>query len=189
MIDTLRERLGRYRIESSLRHPGDRAQAAVLIPVISVEEPEVVLTLRADALGSHGGEVAWPGGRRDDTDDSLLTTALRETSEEIGLPAEKVEVVGELRPFISKFGLHVTPFVGLVTEPVTLTPSPDELEDIFRVPLKYLLDDPRTETNVISRHGETHNVPVYHYAGFKIWGLTAMILREFLNHGLDAEID
>jgi 8-oxo-dGTP pyrophosphatase MutT (NUDIX family) len=166
----------------------EREKAAVLLPIVDHEEPELLLTLRASTLDAHAGEVAWPGGRHDPEDTDLLTTALRETHEEIGVPAPQIEVVGELRPFISKFGLLVTPFVGVVAASVELYPNADELEAVFSVPIHYLLDDPRTRTDVIERHGERHEVPVYHYEGYRIWGLTAMILREFMNEAVGAHI-
>lgn len=189
MIDEIRRRLAEYRtplLGEPYRAPRDRA--AVLLPIVTSEQPELLLTLRASTLEAHAGEVAWPGGRQDPEDSSLMVTALRETHEEIGVAPDRVEVVGELRPFISKFGLLVTPFVGLLEDPVDLLPNPDELAAVFSVPIEYLLGDPRTQTDVIERHGERHEVPVYHYDGYRIWGLTAMILREFLNEAVGASI-
>lgn len=189
MIDDIKERLGAYRAGPLTEpHKEARDQAAVLLPVVDGERPELILTLRSSQLDKHGGEVAWPGGRYDPEDGDLLTTALRETHEEIGIPPQQIEVVGELRPFISKFGLLVTPFVGLVQEPVDLIPNERELEAVFSVPIEYFIDDPRSQTDIIERHGERHVVPVYHYDGFKIWGLTAMILREFLHGALGPDI-
>jgi 8-oxo-dGTP pyrophosphatase MutT (NUDIX family) len=190
MIDEIKERLKSYRMpQLSLAHAVEREQAAVLLPIFTGQEPELLFTLRSAGLNAHGGEVAWPGGRRDPGDPDLLATALRESHEEIGVPPHQIEVVGQLRPFISKYGLLVTPFVGLMVEPVALVPNPDELEAVFSVPIRYFLEDPRSETNVIERHGEKHTVPVYHYDGYKIWGLTAMILREFLNEAAGAAIE
>ena len=133
--------------------------------------------------------MAWPGGKQDPEDDSLLTTALREAWEEIALPPQSCNVVAELRPFISKFGLMVTPYVGLIEEPVELSANPDEIEAIFTLPLSWLKDDPRTQADVVSRFGETHHVPVYHYDGFRIWGLTAMILWEFMVKGMAVDLN
>jgi 8-oxo-dGTP pyrophosphatase MutT (NUDIX family) len=163
--------------------------AAVLIPVTRSSNPAVILTLRADGLSSHGGEVALPGGKHDVEDESLLYTALREAEEEIGLQIDQVEIIGSLKPFISKHGLLVTPFIGLVPESVDLVANEEELADIFRVPLRFLSTDPRSSTNTIARHGQTFRVPTYHYDGYRIWGLTAMILVEFLNVALDAGIE
>ena len=188
MIDSLIQRLSDYSADALPEDHSHRQQAAVLIPVVTESEPMVVLTQRASSLGSHANEVAWPGGKQDPEDASLMTTALRESHEEIGLHPDHVRVVAELRPFVSKFGLLVTPFVGVVERSVELQANPDELDAIFRVPLSYFHGDPRSRTDVISRHGETHKVPAYIYDGFEIWGLTAMILREFLNAGLDSGI-
>jgi len=189
MIDLIKERLAVYEA-GPLAPPylEQREQAAVLVPVVAAQEPELILTLRPTAMNAHGGEVAWPGGRQDPGDRTLLYTARRETDEELGIAAHQIDIVGELRPFISKFGLLVTPFVGIVEEPVDLIPNPMEIEAVFSVPLSYLIDDPRSATDVIERHGERHDVPVYHFDGYKIWGLTAMILREFLNEAAGARI-
>jgi 8-oxo-dGTP pyrophosphatase MutT (NUDIX family) len=187
MLDKIRKNLERHQPLGDDSFQGQKA--AVLIPVTLSDNPLLILTLRATDLTSHGGEVALPGGKHDLEDATLLQTALRETEEEIDLHSWDVEVVGQLKPFISKHGLLVTPFVGLVPEDVKLTPNLHELETIFRVPLNYLLTDPRTSTNVISRHGMTLRVPTYHYEGHRIWGLTAMILVEFLNVALEAGIE
>lgn len=186
MLNEIREKLARHQPPAD--HSFQGQQAAVLIPITRSDKPVVILTLRATGLSSHAGEVALPGGKYDLEDATLLQTALRETEEEIGLASYDVDVVGNLKPFISKHGLQVTPFVGLVPETVKLTPNHHELETIFRVPIDYLLTDPRTSTNVISRHGMTLRAPTYYYEGHKIWGLTAMILVEFLNVALDAGI-
>lgn len=180
VTEELVNNLKNYKAGTLLPDEQERGRAAVLIPIINKPEPTLVLTQRAARMDSHAGEVAWPGGKQDPEDDSLATTALRESHEEIGLAPDKVEVVAELRPFISKYGLLVTPFVGLVQHPVRLTANPDELDSIFQVPLSWLKADPRTQTDIVSRFGETHQVPVYHFDGFRIWGLTAMILWEFM---------
>ncbi len=184
LTEALVNNLKNYKAGTLLPDEQARGRAAVLIPIINKPEPTLILTQRAARMDSHAGEVAWPGGKQDPEDDNLAETALRESHEEIGLPPDKVQVVAELRPFISKYGLLVTPFVGLVQHPVRLTANPDELDCIFQVPLSWLKSDPRTQTDIVSRFGETHKVPVYHFDGFRIWGLTAMILWEFMVEGM-----
>ena len=189
MIEDLKRRLKAYSTDVVVEGQRRREKAAVLLPILTQPEPALVLTQRSSDLDNHAGEVAWPGGKQDPDDDSLLTTALRETWEEIGLPPQRCNIIAELRPFISKFGLLVTPYVGLIEEPVELNANPDELEAIFKVPLSWLKDDPRTQTDIVSRYGETHRVPVYHYEGFRIWGLTAMILWEFMVKGMAVNLN
>jgi len=189
MIEDLKRRLKTYSTDVVVDGQRSREKAAVLLPVLTQPEPALVLTQRSSNLDNHAGEVAWPGGKQDPDDDSLLTTALRETWEEIGLLPQSCNIIAELRPFISKFGLLVTPYVGLIEEPVELNVNPDELEAIFKVPLSWLKDDPRTQTDIVSRYGETHRVPVYHYDGFRIWGLTAMILWEFMVKGMAVDLN
>ena len=193
MINDLRKRLKSYHTaDLPLSYRSDiadeRQQAAVLLPIVTREDACLLRTLRSMRLGSHAGEVAWPGGKQDKFDTSLQHTALRETAEEIGIAIDQVEILAELRPFISKFGLMVTPFVGLVASDVSLKLNTDEIDSVFYLPLKYLLNDPRTGTNIIERHGERRIVPEYRYQGFRIWGLTAMILTEFMIHGLGMHI-
>ena len=191
MIDNLRNRLKCYSYEpvSDDKDSDTRGQAAVLIPVTVSPDPGIILTVRHQHLNSHGGEVAWPGGKQDPGDLDLQYTALRESEEEIGLKPTDVEVLCQLRPFISKYGLLVTPYVGLVASQLELSANPDEIDAIFEVPLSYLEDDPRTDTNTIERHGEKHIIPEYHFQGHRIWGLTAMILHEFLRKGVGYDID
>ena len=188
MIEDIRQRLKDHQPLKAGREHLDRQRAAVLVPVIpDPDSPRVLLTERASSLGSHGGEVAFPGGKKDTSDLSLTDTALRETHEEIGLSPGEVEVIGELKPFVSKFGLLVTPYVGIVRPGISYRLNPHEIAAIFEVPVSYLLQDPRIRTDVISRHGQTHHVPAYEYEGHEIWGLTAMILLEFLSIGVHHE--
>jgi len=115
MLDELLRRMSNHQpasLETDRRFP----EAAVLLPITRSEAPELVLTLRAKGLSTHGGEVAFPGGRRDPEDPDLVFTALREAEEEIGLPPGLVEVIGPLSPLISLHGLKVTPFVGLIPD-------------------------------------------------------------------------
>ncbi len=111
MLDELLRRVVRHTPET-LDSDRQFPEAAVLVPITRSEQPEVILTLRASGLSTHGGEVAFPGGRRDPGDPDLIFTALREAEEEIGLPPGLVEVIGPLSPLISKHGIKVTPYVG-----------------------------------------------------------------------------
>ncbi len=164
-------------------------EAAVLMPVTRSEEPELVLTLRASGLSTHGGEVAFPGGRRDPEDLDLMHTALREADEEIGLPPGLVEVIGPLSTLVSRHGIKVTPYVGFVPDFVEYRPNDAEIAAVFSVPLQFFRQDPRETTHRIDYLGQSWYVPSYRFGEFKIWGLTAIMVVELVNLVFDAGID
>ncbi|HEX5844340.1 MAG TPA: CoA pyrophosphatase, partial [Pseudomonas sp.] len=180
MLDELLHRMRGYS-PHLLPTDNDYPQAAVLVPITRSDSPEVVLTLRASGLSTHGGEVAFPGGRRDPEDVDLIGTALREAEEEIGLPAGLVEVVGPLSALVSRHGIQVTPYVGLVPDFVEYRPNDGEIAAVFAVPLEFFREDPRETTHRIDYQGRSWYVPSYRYEDYKIWGLTAIMLVELVN--------
>lgn len=180
MFDDIREKLTEHTPVTLDSQHDSRDRAAVLVPLVVREEPAIVFTERAGSLANHGGEVSFPGGREDATDHSLAYTALRENEEELGIHPGGVELVGELRPFISKYGLLVTPFVGFLPEGTIYQPNPVEVASVFEVPISYFGQAEPARIDAIERHGESHRVLVYDFDGYEIWGLTAMILSEFL---------
>lgn len=115
-------------------------EAAVLLAVIQREEPMLLLTQRASHLASHSGQIAFPGGKVDASDTSPIGAALREAHEEVGLPPEEVEVLGCLPQYFTGSQFSVTPVLGLVRPGITLHPSPDEVADVFEVPLAFLMN-------------------------------------------------
>ncbi|MCV6625617.1 MAG: CoA pyrophosphatase [Cellvibrionaceae bacterium] len=165
-------------------------QAAVLLAVTDHPvEPEIVLTRRAEHMNSHSGQVAFPGGKWEAQDRSLMETALRESHEEIGLHPQKVEILASLPAAYTRMGIHVTPFVGVVPHNIELEPNYDELDAIFSVPVSYFLgEDSRTRTDVFNGDKGRYWAPVWHYEGYKIWGFTAGVLTAFLNDTLGAGI-
>ncbi|TDX25332.1 NUDIX domain-containing protein [Modicisalibacter xianhensis] len=185
MLEKLHERLQAHRprkLSPALR------QAAVLIPIVEHDEPTLLFTRRAAHLKQHGGQVAFPGGKRDPEDPDLLTTALREAQEEIALSPRRVHLLGQLGDVISLHGLRVTPFVGLIPPGLALRPEPGELDTIFEVPLSVFLEDRRSHTDVIVAGERTLYVPSYEAQGHVIWGLSAMMLVELLAVGFDKSI-
>ena len=188
MLDELRRRVQAH---SPLALPSDRPfpEAAVLMPITRSDEPQLVLTLRASGLSTHGGEVAFPGGRRDPEDASLVFTALREAHEEVGLSPGLVEVVGPLSTQVSRHGIKVTPYVGFIPDYVEFKANDDEIAAVFSVPLAFFRDDPREITHRIDYLGYSWYVPSYRYGGFKIWGLTAIMIVELVNLIYDAGIE
>ena len=167
----------------------DLPKAAVLIALTDEENPEVIYTLRSNKVSSHQGEVSFPGGMQEESDSSLIMTALRESEEEIGLPQNCVKILGSLDTMVSRFNISVTPFVGVIPGDVELNTSSEEIEACFKVPLSFLLKDKRYRNDEVNRNGETFYMPAYRYSSYVIWGLTAMITVNFLNRALEAKID
>jgi 8-oxo-dGTP pyrophosphatase MutT (NUDIX family) len=183
LLPRLRDRLRDYRPSP------DRIDAAVLIPVTDAAVPEIILTRRASHMTSHAGEVAFPGGRCDPEDTSIIATALRECREEIGLPEAAVEVIGELDVFTSKIGLRVQPIVGMVPADATLILNPDEIESVFRVPLEFFLTEAPAYTHNVTYMGQDVTVPSFNFHDYVIWGLTAFMIVDLVHRVYDHRID
>ncbi|MBB3229281.1 CoA pyrophosphatase [Halomonas stenophila] len=180
MLEKLRERLQAH---APRRLRLDLPQAAVLMPLVARPEPTLLFTRRAAHLSTHSGQVAFPGGKREEQDDDLLATALRESEEEIALPASRVEILGRLSDVLSLHGLKVTPYVGVIPPDLPLVPDRRELDAIFEVPVAHFLEDRRTHTDVIRVEGRDYYVPSYRRDGHVIWGLSSMMLVELLAEG------
>jgi 8-oxo-dGTP pyrophosphatase MutT (NUDIX family) len=152
--------------------------AAVLVPI--VEHPErltVLLTKRTDHLADHAGQVSFPGGRIEPEDADPEHAALREAREEIGLPADQVELIGRLDIYRTRTGFEVVPVVGLVRPPThNLTPDPYEVAEVFEVPLSFILDPVNHELHTRELRGAKRTFYVLPYEGRNIWGATAGML-------------
>ncbi|MFT4764498.1 MAG: 8-oxo-dGTP pyrophosphatase MutT (NUDIX family) [Oleispira sp.] len=170
--------------DARIIHQPSFAQAGVLVAITDELDPHLILTRRADHLSTHSGEVAFAGGKRDDTDPDIVFTALREAHEEIDLASKDVRVIGQLDQVISRFGYVVTPIVGIIPADLTFTANLDELDAIFKVPLRFFLE---TEPHDYFERG-SFAIPSFHYEGFRIWGLTSMMITEMMNNHLNADI-
>tara|TARA_B100000446_G_scaffold188206_1_gene221112 strand:- start:120 stop:716 length:597 start_codon:yes stop_codon:yes gene_type:complete len=185
VLDLLRQRLPDYqRTELPLALP----EAAVLMPLVDAPDPRVILTVRSSSMPTHAGEVAFPGGKRDPGDRNLLMTALRESHEEVGLESSYVDVLGQLSPVASRYGMKVTPFVGIVHPDAPLQAEPGEIEQIFQVPLRFFLEETPELSSPIDFFGRRFRIPSYYYEDKRIWGLTAFMILELINHVYDAGI-
>ena len=176
---------GRWQQQARRRiHQTDLAAAAVLVALTDEPEPRLLLTQRAAHLSSHSGEVAFPGGKQDPEDDNLIVTALREAEEEVALSPQDVTVIGELNQVVSRFGYLVTPILAVIPPGLPLTPNPGELDAVFLPPVSLFQQPP------VSYFERGHvRIPSYDYQSFHIWGLTAMMITEFMNHYWDCQID
>ncbi|MDP6969419.1 MAG: CoA pyrophosphatase [Gammaproteobacteria bacterium] len=162
--------------------------AAVLLAISDADEPEIILTQRSIHLSTHQGQVAFPGGKCDVEDQSEAVTALREAHEEVALAPALVQVVGALGQVYSRHGFVVTPIVGVVPQEalLSLAANPDELDHVFTVPVDYFLTQ-KPQMRSIQMLPGYYQVPTFEYNGFTIWGMTAFVLAEFLNHVYDAD--
>lgn len=152
--------------------------AAVLFPIVLREEGHtVLLTQRTAHLRDHAGQISFPGGRVEVEDLSPIHTALRETEEEIGLPRERVEIVGFLPEYRTGTGFRVTPVVALVRPPFDLQPDPFEVAEIFEVPLSFLLDPANHQQHSLHYRGALRNYFAMPYGEYFIWGATAGMIR------------
>lgn len=153
-------------------------QAAVLIPIVNRPCPSLLLTRRAATLRKHPGQVAFPGGMRDENDDSLIVTALREAQEEVAIPPEAVKVLGTLPVVTSRSGFQVTPVVGILPDNLRWQASEGEVESVFEMPLQEALTLARYSSVNIARGDPSHRVWLCWFEDYFIWGMTAGIIRQ-----------
>ena len=187
---SLRERFALQRIWQA-EHAGDGAsfypdrqpsQAAVLVPLVQREDAlHVLLTRRADHLRDHAGQVSFPGGRSEPEDAGPAATALREAAEEVGLPVERAEIIGEMPTYTTVTQYVVTPVVALVHPPFELRLDSFAVAEAFEVPLAWLMNPAHHRRHLFSYDGGQRqflSMPWTH-AGreYFIWGATAAMLR------------
>jgi 8-oxo-dGTP pyrophosphatase MutT (NUDIX family) len=160
--------------------------AAVLIPLIMYQnELKILLTQRTAHLHDHPGQISFPGGRSDPEDTSAIDTALREAEEEIGLPSDRVEVLGSLPQYLTITGYQVTPVVSLVDAGHSYQPDEFEVADIFEVPMAYLMNPHHHEQRMWQSPQGYRRFYAMPYENKFIWGATAGMLRN-LYHFLKA---
>ncbi|MFM9434792.1 8-oxo-dGTP pyrophosphatase MutT (NUDIX family) [Janthinobacterium sp. CG_23.3] len=156
--------------------------AAVLVPLVLREAGlTLLLTRRTAHLNNHAGQVSFPGGRVEPSDSSPVDTALRETEEEVGLRRRHVDVLGTLPDYHTGTGYCVTPVVGLVTPPFALRADPCEVDEIFEVPLAFLMDGQNHQRLSALLPAGRRSFYAMPYDRFYIWGATAGMLRNLFH--------
>ncbi len=182
--ETLRHELGRVLLSADDAVRLDvvgRTDAAVLVPIyVDRGEIHLVFTRRRDDMRRHAGEVSFPGGRRDDDEDDLRTTALRESEEEIGLPRSAVSIIGALQPTPTiATGYAVYPFVGLIESTRDWVPSAGEVAAVLELSLQTLVGGYARRR--LLRRGLPIRTDTYRVGDDLIWGATARILADLLD--------
>ncbi len=150
--------------------------AAVLVPIVLRSEPMVLLTQRHADLSKHAGQIAFPGGRVD-AGETSVQAAMREASEEVGLDANFVTPLGYLDGYLTITQYLVTPVVALVDAACALNAQPQEVDDIFEVPLSFLMNPANRQTQSREWKGMTRHFYVYPHGERYIWGATAGMIK------------
>lgn len=186
ILQLIRQRMRAHFAADEFIHNTDLPEASVLIAILDKDEPELVLTKRSAALKHHAGEIAFPGGKAEEGE-SEIEAALREVEEEIGISKDAVDVLGRLSPAVSLYGYKVTPVVGIISGSATFQPEPEEIEEIFTVPLRLLTSQKWLDYDLIDVDGDYFEMPFFEHEGHRIWGLTGILLTDFINQVFRAE--
>ncbi len=174
-------------VDEQLNHP----ESAVLLPIILSPEPQLILVKRSEQLNKHAGQIAFPGGKRESQDHSLIETALRETQEEIALSREYINIHGELNRRITRYGLQVLPVIASVDNTFDLsllTPDASEIDNILIISFADLIN-PKYQTQHIVKFQQTKfSFPAITIENQTIWGLTHFILTDFFTNILNEKL-
>jgi 8-oxo-dGTP pyrophosphatase MutT (NUDIX family) len=181
-------RMRSFPIEPPTTPPRPAGVLVLLYP--ETDGLHLLLTRRSDTLRGHRGQISFPGGTQDPEDASLMDTALRETGEELGIWDESITILGQLSSlYIPPTHFDVRPTVASIPALPPLQPNPDEVAEVFSMPLAALIDDTTKRQEYRQMLGSRVQVPYYLVHGHKVWGATAIMLseleyrlRKVLNH-------
>ncbi len=177
------ERLSRLLAETPAEslEPGELRRASVLICLIEKEQGwSILFSRRSDDLPVHSGQIAFPGGTLE-AGETSEQAAVRETEEEVGIPRDRVELLGRLDDIIARTGYVVSPFVGTAPADLEYALQPTEVVDVYEVPIDALMAPGLPEIRYVAWRGMTYPIYSYHYDPIEIWGLTGRMLKGFLD--------
>lgn len=172
-----------FRESGNMAIPDDANHGGVLALLYPIDnKPAIAFIKRTEYDGAHSGQISFPGGKMEHSDLSVIYTALRETEEEIGVPANEISVIGHLTElYIPPSRFLVTPIVGYIVRRPQFHPDSTEVERIIEIPVEKLIsEDAIQEKEIEVMNGIKWNVPCYYIDGNIIWGATAMMLSELL---------
>lgn len=177
--ERLRSVLGGKRRED--RDGGDLRRAAVLVPVVMTETgPHLLFTRRTQSVETHKGQISFPGGAMDSTDANEVDTALREFEEELGVSCRSVAVMGTLDTVATPSGFLITPVVGILSSAPVVRPSPEEVAEVFTVPLDLFFRPRRWKVEQRERNGQIRDVWFFDTGDHTVWGATALMVRDLV---------
>ena len=191
---TKNEFLHRFQLQNlpesthTFQYHSDLKSAAVLIPIIEKrlvnnnKQLNILFTKRAEHLKHHGGQISFPGGKAELYDDNLISTAIREAQEEIGLIIDNIKIVGQLHSYQTISGYIVTPIVAFITAEQEFSIDPNEVAEIFQVPLHHFLNTDNHHSLQIRQKNSHHQVHFMPYQHYNIWGATAAMLKDLMVH-------
>lgn len=160
--------------------PAEQRRAAVLVPLFVRDGAlRIVLTRRTETVEHHRGQISFPGGAEEETDESAFATAVRETEEELGIPAGDIRLLGSLSPLATVSDFFVEPFVGAIPYPHVLRPAEAEIAEVIDAPIAALMDPKILERRLLP--GRDEPTLFFHYGKHVIWGATARMLKELLD--------
>jgi 8-oxo-dGTP pyrophosphatase MutT (NUDIX family) len=153
--------------------------AAILIPVLArLSGATVLLTQRAEGLADHAGQISFPGGKIEKSDNGPLHAAMREAFEEVGLPRQAIQPLGFMQPYFSITGFKITPLVALIEPDMPLTINSSEVSEVFEVPLQFLMNPRNHAVENLEINGIKRKSYAITYEHRYIWGVTAAIIRQ-----------
>ena len=176
-IELLKKALS-SKITPTVKHSGQTKLAAVLV-VIYGKEPMIIMTKRPKTMNHHAGEISFPGGTWTQHDDDLLTTALRETKEEMNLDISRQQIIGQIKPVTTlNSGFTIMPFICILDEMPKLIPN-SEIETILHIPFLSLLNT--IEDDLEPSHKSIQEMYTFRYQHHLIWGASARMLKQMFN--------